>query len=122
MFSILDRTRTREAIDPLEKLTDWELFHSLTSELISPNIQIHFSNEADKAACNFAPSVASAYRISTRKTTILDRKYEIPGLDSLFKHKRKLRKLWQETRDPACKNSSKLGHLKYQGNGLEKNA
>jgi hypothetical protein len=35
----------REALDPVEKLTDWELLHSLTSELISPNIQIHSSNE-----------------------------------------------------------------------------
>jgi hypothetical protein len=39
----------------------------------------------------------------TRKTTILDGKYEIPGLDRLLKHKRKLRKLWHKTRDPACK-------------------
>jgi hypothetical protein len=39
----------------------------------------------------------------TRKTTILDQKYKIPGLDHLLKNKRKLRKLWQETRDPACK-------------------
>jgi hypothetical protein len=28
----------REALDPVEKLTDWELFQSLASELISPNI------------------------------------------------------------------------------------
>jgi hypothetical protein len=39
----------------------------------------------------------------TTKTTILNWKYEIPGLDCLSKHKRKLRKLWEETRDPACK-------------------
>jgi hypothetical protein len=44
-----------------------------------------------------------AYKISTRKTTILDRKYEILGIDRSLKHKRKLRKLWQETRDPASK-------------------
>jgi hypothetical protein len=60
-------------------------------------------NEADKAACNFATSIALAYRLLTRKTTILDQKYEIPGLDHLLKHKRKLRKILQETRDPACK-------------------
>jgi hypothetical protein len=34
MFSILDPVRTREALDPVEKLTDWELFQSLASELI----------------------------------------------------------------------------------------
>jgi hypothetical protein len=39
----------------------------------------------------------------TRKTTILGLNYGIPGLDRLLKYKRKLRKLWQETRDPACK-------------------
>jgi hypothetical protein len=43
------------------------------------------------------------YRLSTRKTTKLDRKYEIPGLYRLLKHKRKLRKLWQVTRDSKCK-------------------
>jgi hypothetical protein len=103
MFSILDPVRTREALDPVEKLTDWELFQSLASELISPNIQIHSSDEADKAAHGFAVSIAAAYRLSTRKTTILGRKYEIPGLDRLLKHRRMLRKLRQETRDPACK-------------------
>jgi hypothetical protein len=41
--------------------------------------------------------------LSTSKTTILDQKYETPGLDQLLKHERWLRKLWQETRDPACK-------------------
>jgi hypothetical protein len=84
MFSILDPVTTREASDPVEKRIHWEMFQSLASELISPNIQIHSSNEADKAACDFAASIASAYRISFRKkTTILGRKYEIPGLDSI---------------------------------------
>jgi hypothetical protein len=41
--------------------------------------------------------------LSDRKTTILEQQYEIPGLDRLIKHKRKLRKVWQETRDPPCK-------------------
>jgi hypothetical protein len=34
-FSILNPVRTREALNPFEKLTDWELFQSLASELIS---------------------------------------------------------------------------------------
>jgi hypothetical protein len=38
MFNILDHVRTSEAVDPVEMLTDWELFQSLASELISPNI------------------------------------------------------------------------------------
>jgi hypothetical protein len=87
----------------LTELTDWELFQSLASELTSPNIQIDSSNEADKAACNFAASIAPVNRTSTRKTINLYRKYEIPGLDRSLKHKKNLRKLWQETRDPACK-------------------
>jgi hypothetical protein len=56
--------------------------------------------EADKAGCDFAAYIASAYRLSTRKTTILDWKDKIPGLDLLLKHKRNLRNLWQEIRDP----------------------
>jgi hypothetical protein len=56
----------RKALDPVEKLTDCELFQSLTSELISPNIQILSSKEADKAR-EFAASIASGYRISTKK-------------------------------------------------------
>jgi hypothetical protein len=80
MYSILDPVRSRGALDPVEKLMDWEMFQSLTPEHISPNIQIHFSDEADKGAQDFAASAASAYSLSTRKATILDRKYEIPGL------------------------------------------
>jgi hypothetical protein len=33
MFSILDPVRKREALDPVEKLTDWGLFQFLASEL-----------------------------------------------------------------------------------------
>jgi hypothetical protein len=64
--SILDGVKSRVALEPVEKLTDWELFRSLASEFISPNIQIHSSNEVDKAALEFAAYAASAYRISTR--------------------------------------------------------
>jgi hypothetical protein len=77
----MDPVKTKEALDPIKKLTDWELFQSLASELISPNILIHSSNETDKGANDFAASVALAHMISTRKTTILDRKDETPGLD-----------------------------------------
>jgi hypothetical protein len=38
MFSTLDPVRTREALDPVEKLRAWKLFQSFASELISPNI------------------------------------------------------------------------------------
>jgi hypothetical protein len=94
MFSILDPVKTKEILDPVKKLTDWGLFQSFASELLSLNIHIHSSNEADKAARDFAASIASVYKISTRKTIIFDPKYEIPGLDSLLMHKRNLKKLW----------------------------
>jgi hypothetical protein len=38
-----------------------------------------------------------------KKSYEADINNDIPGLDRLLKHKQKLRKLWQETRDPACK-------------------
>jgi hypothetical protein len=40
----------RETSDLVEKLIDWEPFQSTASEVISPNIPIHSSHEADKAA------------------------------------------------------------------------
>jgi hypothetical protein len=67
-----------EASDPVEKLRDSELLQNIVSELIFSNNQIRSSTEADKAARNFAASTASVYRISTRQTTILDRKHKIP--------------------------------------------
>jgi hypothetical protein len=73
MFSILDPVRTREALDPVEKSADWELLKNLSSLFISPNIQIHPSNVADKRARDFPASTASAYRILTTKPTILDK-------------------------------------------------
>jgi hypothetical protein len=79
------------------------VFQNLASGLTYTNNQIHSSNETDKAARDFAASTASAHRVSIRKTTIFDRKYEIPVLVHLLNHKRKLRKLRQETRDPASK-------------------
>jgi hypothetical protein len=48
--------------------------------------------EADKAARDFTASIASAYRIATKKITLSDINKNI-----------RLRKLWQITRDPACK-------------------
>jgi hypothetical protein len=43
--------------DPVEELTDLELFQSSASELISPNIPIHSCNEADEATHDLATSV-----------------------------------------------------------------
>jgi hypothetical protein len=89
MFCILDPIKAREILDPVEKFTDWGRFQSLTSALV--------------AARDFAASIASAYRLSTKTTTISDRNCGPSSLERLLKHKQKLRKLWQETRDSACK-------------------
>jgi hypothetical protein len=55
----------------------------------------------------FTASIALAYRLSTSKITISEVNTELPGLDRLLKQKQRLRKLWQETRDPACKTAGK---------------
>jgi hypothetical protein len=83
-------------------------------ERVEAAIDRHSSNWADKASCDFAASTVSAYRQTTRKHTILDQKYEIPGLDRLLKNKRKLRKLWQE---PGIHHAKwqKTGSLKISG-------
>jgi hypothetical protein len=59
--------------------------------------------EADWAARDLTSSIASAYRLATSKVTLSYINNNIPGLDRLLKYKRRLRKLGQETRDPACK-------------------
>jgi hypothetical protein len=82
----------------LLKNSDWDRFQSLASELLSPQVQINSGVEANKAARNYTASVASAYRLSTSKVTLSDIN-DLPGLDHLLKHKQRLRKLWQETRD-----------------------
>lgn len=44
-----------EALDLVEKFTDWEWFQSLASELISPSIQILSSEEAEKQHMTLQP-------------------------------------------------------------------
>jgi hypothetical protein len=84
-------------------VTDWEQFQSLASELISPIIQINSEEEPNKATCEFTASIASTYRLSTRKITLTELNNDLPSLERQLKHKRELRKLWQVTLDPACK-------------------
>jgi hypothetical protein len=90
IFSILDPVRARETSDSLGKFADWERFQSLTSGRKCPSIQIHSSEEADKAARDFSASKAAAYRLFTGKTIILDRIYEIPSKYRLLKHSKNL--------------------------------
>jgi hypothetical protein len=103
IFHILDHVKTRNLSEPVEKFTHWERFQSLASDLISPRIEIISGEEADKAARDFTASIASAYRLSTSKIKLSTLNNDIPRLECLLKQKRRLRKLWPETRDPACK-------------------
>jgi hypothetical protein len=107
-----------ELLEPIEKFTDWERFQSFTSELISPKIEIKSGIEADKAARDFTASVASACSLSTNKITLSDINNDIPGLDRLLKYKQRLRKLSQETWDPACK--TVVNYLSLLCNKVEK--
>jgi hypothetical protein len=59
--------------------------------------------EADKVACTFSASTASAHRLLTIKITLAELNNDLHGLDQLLKYKKRMRKLWQETRDPECK-------------------
>jgi hypothetical protein len=40
MFSSLDPAGRREALDPVEKLTDWEQFQRLASEHVPPKSKV----------------------------------------------------------------------------------
>jgi len=94
---------TRDPSAQVEKFMNWDRFQSLASELVSPKLKINSEAEADKAAGDFTASIASAYKLSTHKTTLYDLNNNLPGLDRLLREKQRLKKLWQETRDPACK-------------------
>lgn len=56
-----------------------------------------------KIARDFADSIASAYRLSTtRKSTVLELRNEIPGIDNFWGIKESSEK-WHETRNTALK-------------------
>jgi hypothetical protein len=81
IFHILDHVRTKNVSPPLEKITDWDRFQSLASNLISPRIEINSGAEDDKAGRAFTASLASAYRLSTSKITLSELNSYPPGLD-----------------------------------------
>jgi hypothetical protein len=96
---MLEHVSSRENSVRVEIHTDWERFQSLLSDLILPRIQIDAVEEAENVASAFTASIASACRLSTRKLTLSDLNSASSELSFLqFK-----RKLWHETRDPACK-------------------
>jgi hypothetical protein len=84
IFHNLDHVGTKTISAPLEKITDWERFYSLTSNLISPRIEINSGAEADKVAHVFTASIASAYLLSTSKITLSELNNDLPGLDRLL--------------------------------------
>jgi hypothetical protein len=88
---------------PFETFTVWDGFQSPVSDLISPSTQIHTFEFAEETARIFTASKASAYRLSTHKITLSELNEELPELERLLQVKHRLRKLWQETRDPVCK-------------------
>jgi hypothetical protein len=106
IFHILDHVRIKNVSAPFEKFTDWERFQSLESNLISPKIEINSGAEADKGARAYTASITSAYRLSTSNITLSELNDELPGLDMLLQYKKRMRKLWQETRDPGCKKTA----------------
>jgi hypothetical protein len=54
------------ALDPVEKLRHSELFQSIASELMSPDIQIHSSGKTDGAASGSAASTAPTRNGNTK--------------------------------------------------------
>jgi hypothetical protein len=98
----MDHVRKAKFSEPLEKFTNWGRFQSLVSDLLSPRIEVNSSVEADKAARDYTASIASAYRLPTSRITISELNSDLPGLDHLLNYKRRVRKLWQETRDTEC--------------------
>jgi hypothetical protein len=113
MFCILDGVKARKFLDPVEKFTDWERFQSLASALVSPRVEINSYKEADKAGRTFAATIASAYKLSTKTTTIADHSRSPSGLERLLEHKNRLRKLWQRNSGSSMQDDSELGHKNY---------
>jgi hypothetical protein len=87
MFFILNHIKAREIMDAVEKFTNWERFQSPASALVSPRVEINSCIETDKAAREFAASIASACRLSN-KTTISDRNRGPSNLERLLKPSR----------------------------------
>jgi hypothetical protein len=87
---------------------------------LSYGAAFHSSNKAYEAVSDFAASLATEYRLSTRKTTILGGKYELPALDLSLKHTGKVQKIMARNRRSSIQNGSKPVLSKCQENCLEK--
>jgi hypothetical protein len=99
----LHHVKAREIFDPVEKFTDWEGFQSLASALVSPRIEINSCTEAGKRLRSEIVVVLVDSLYAEAIEAAKSRAACPLGLDRLLKHKQRLGKLWQETRDSACK-------------------
>jgi hypothetical protein len=89
VFHIMDHFKARNLQGPVEKVTVWEKFRSLASDLrlvISHRIKMNSEEKADKATRDFSTSIASAYMLSTNGVMLLGLNNDLPGLDHLLKH------------------------------------
>jgi hypothetical protein len=57
IFYLLEPVKVSNVSKPIEKLTDWKQFQNITSELISPRLEINSGTEADKAVRDFTASI-----------------------------------------------------------------
>jgi hypothetical protein len=80
VFHMLDHVKIKNLSEPIDIFTDWDRFQNLASELISPKVEINSGVEADKAARDFAASIAR--RIGCRQVRLHK---GLPGLDRLLK-------------------------------------
>jgi hypothetical protein len=82
-------TLTTKVSDPIETFTDWERVQSLSSNFLSPRLEINSRVEADKAARAFTASSASAYRLTTSRITLWKLNNDLLGLHRLLKYKKR---------------------------------
>jgi hypothetical protein len=85
--------------------SDMDLTADIYNEalIMVEDLCLAITRSARDAVSRTAASIASAYRLSTSKITLIDLNSDLPGLDRLLKYKKMMRKLWQEARDPGCK-------------------
>jgi hypothetical protein len=89
VFHILSHVKIMNLSETIEKFTDWSRFQSLASELL-PKSKINSGVEADKAARDFTASIASAYKLSISKVTLLGINNDLHALERLLKDKQRL--------------------------------
>jgi hypothetical protein len=85
IFHIVDHVRIRNRLEPVDNFTDWEMFQSTVSDLVSPKMEINSREEADKAKRDFTASA--------NKVILSDINNDLPGLDRLLKRKHRPRKV-----------------------------